>query len=164
MTAKGSFGGLLLLPRARTVGGPVSARRFVAGLVSAVALLGACGQAATPAGSDGRPVADCEALAEEAADLLVVLADHAAADGGGLPPSALQAEHPEDLGPWELAAALADGSHDLQIRVASAEDAADRLGCRRGRLHDTIDTRIDDELPGVVASCRTSSIVSSTPR
>jgi hypothetical protein len=58
----------------------------------------------------------------------------------------LEAEHPEGLDAWELAAALADGSNELEMRVTSSKDAAERLGCPREALYETVDARVQDEL------------------
>lgn len=112
-----------------------------------VALLcGGCGDSVTPTAPEGAGISDCGDLSDEVADVVVAVADHAATDGGGIPAAALEAEHPEDLSAWELAAALADGSSDLEDRVESTKAAADRLGCSREALHDTIDRRVQDEL------------------
>lgn len=129
----------------RKFGGGVIARRLIACVVL-VLLSGGCGSGSTQTALDGQGFSDCDELSDEAAELVVAVADHAATDGGGLPAAALEAEHPEDLSAWELAAALADGSGDLEARVESARDAADRLGCPRAALHETIDRRVQDEL------------------
>jgi hypothetical protein len=126
----------------------VGARRLMAAIAWVVVVLlgGGCGDAGTQSAPDGQGISDCDELSDEAAELVVAVADHAATGGGGLPAAAFEAEHPEDLSAWGLAGALADGSGDLETRVESAKNAADRLDCPREALHETVDRRVQDEL------------------
>lgn len=130
------------------VGGNVKAQQVLAWVIvsTVVSLQGACGNASTQTSTGGQRIQDCDELAQRIPDLVVAAADHAANNDGGLPPAAFEADHPEDVGPWELTAALAGGSGDLRARVAAARDASERLSCPRRHLHETIDARVQDEL------------------
>lgn len=120
--------------------------RAGAGLAALVFSVGACGEAGTESAAEDGGIADCDELAEEVADLVVEAAGHAASTGGGLPPAALEADHPEEFDAWQLAAALADGSDRLEGRVEAARDAAGTLDCAPGSLHEVIDARVGTEL------------------
>lgn len=115
--------------------------------MGAVALsTGACGTPDSQTTAQDREITDCEELSAETADLVVAAADHAASSGGGLPPAAVSADHPDDVDAWELTTALAGDSADLQARVRTARAAEKRLGCAAGPLHAEIDATVQDEL------------------
>lgn len=116
-------------------------------MVAVVVLLGACGGNLTPADTPaGQQVSDCEQLAEETADLIVDVADNATSSGGGLPPAALEADHPDDFDAWDLMESLAEGSSELEGRVEQAASTDERLGCSPEVLHGAVEPRVKDEL------------------
>lgn len=114
-------------------------------LIGAAALFGgACGTSepvSTPA-----PPGGCDALADEVANLVVDLAEHAAGTGSGLPAEVLEVEHPDAVDVWEVAASLADGSPDLQGRVAAVASAAGDASCEPGWAHVVVDRRAAQRL------------------
>lgn len=114
-------------------------------LAAVVVSTGACG-GPTQTAPAGRTISDCDELSTETADLVVSAADHAASTGGGLPLAAVDADHPDVADAWELTAALAGESADLQARARAARAAAERLDCPPGPLHDEIDATVQDEL------------------
>lgn len=116
------------------------------GLTVLMVLVGACGDAVTEPAPGGGAISDCDELSEEIAGLVVAAADHAASSGGGLPPAALEADHPEEFDGWRLAAALADGSDELEARVEAAGDAAETRDCAPGPFHEVVDARVKAEL------------------
>lgn len=115
-------------------------------LVAAATLAGGCGSGAHPQAAGSQPPAGCDEVAREAADLAVAAADHAAATGGGIPASAGAVEHPDEMGSWDLLASLAAGSDDLLSRIDAAGDADQRLDCPADVVHETVESRVRDEL------------------
>lgn len=120
----------------------------LAASIGALALLsGACSSdEPTSTGLPSR--AGCDELADEVADLVVDLADHAASSAAGLPLGALGAEHPDEVDIWEVAAALAAGSAELEARVDAVATLQQEAGCEPGWAHRTVERRFEQELSG----------------
>lgn len=81
---------------------------------------------------------DCSSLADDIADLVVDVAEHAGTSHPGQLPAAVD-------GPWLLAAAAAQGDDELEERVDRRRAEADRLGCEPGFAQESVERRVDTE-------------------
>lgn len=106
-------------------------------------VLSACGSAAEEgaAKTDGRL---CSDAAEEVGDLVVRVADHVATSESGSASAAVEA--PVGVGAWDLLGWLADGSGDLEDRVATARRDIEQRSCPADVIQETVERRVEEEL------------------